>query len=117
MDLPCQPILRSLEPLPTLSGKTLILHFNFSLQIGALFGYILHHTRGQKLKLDLVVNLLFWQVTYLDLGSCHPYFPQASFLAAFAVVYGLYDLRTGGQTTLFMATAYNAFQVLLVSSL
>ena len=80
-------------------------------QIGALFGYILHHTRGQKLKLDLVVNLLFWQVTYLILGSCHPNFLQASFLAAFAVVYGLYDLRTGGQTTLFMATAYNAFQV------
>ena len=36
---------------------------------------------------------------------------QVSFLAAFAVVYGLYDLRCGDQTTLFMATAYNAFQV------
>lgn len=36
---------------------------------------------------------------------------QVSFLAAFAVVYGLYDMRCGDQTTLFMATAYNAFQV------
>ena len=36
---------------------------------------------------------------------------QISFLASFAVVYGLHDLRSGGQTTLFMATAYNALQV------
>ena len=36
---------------------------------------------------------------------------KASFLAAFAVVYGLHDLRSGGQMTLFMASAYNAFQV------
>ena len=38
---------------------------------------------------------------------------QVSFLAAFSVVYGLHDLRTGEPTTLFMATAYNAFQVRL----
>ena len=36
---------------------------------------------------------------------------KASFLAAFAVVYGLHDLRSGGQMTLFMSTVYNAFQV------
>ena len=37
--------------------------------------------------------------------------PQAAFLAAFAVVYGLYDIRISGQSTLFVSTVYNAFQV------
>jgi len=63
--------------------------------VGVVLGYILHHTRGKAVKVDPMVNMVLWQV---------------SFLAAFAVVYGLHDLRSGGKTTLFMATAYNAFQ-------
>ena len=30
--------------------------------VGALLGYILHHTRGQKMRLDRLVNLVVWQV-------------------------------------------------------
>ena len=76
-------------------------------------GYVLHHTRGRPVKVDQVVNLILWQVRETLKGGdkAYQYQNQVSFLAAFAVVYGLYDLRCGGQTTLFMATAYNAFQV------
>ena len=74
MDLPHQPVLCSLEPLPTLSGIIALFYsLQIPSQIGALLGYILHHTRGQKIKLDLVVNLLFWQVNYMILNSIHPY--------------------------------------------
>ena len=30
--------------------------------VGALLGYVLHHTRGQKIRLDRFVNLVVWQV-------------------------------------------------------
>lgn len=79
--------------------------------MGALLGYVLHHTRGTKVKIDLVVNTLLWQVTKHHLAHAH--YVQAAFLAACAVVYGLYDLKVSQppQMTLFAATAYNAFQV------
>ena len=76
-------------------------------QVGEFLGYILHHTRGKAVKVDHVIKLVLWQVVLLPLSKT---FPLVSFLAAFAVVYGLYGLRQGKTTTLFIATAYNAFQ-------
>ena len=76
-------------------------------QVGVFLGYILHHTREEAVKVDHVIKLVLWQVVLLPLSKT---FPLVSFLAAFAVVYGLYGLRKGEATTLFIATAYNAFQ-------
>ena len=28
--------------------------------VGALLGYVLHHTRGQKMRIDRLVNLVVW---------------------------------------------------------
>ena len=58
-------------------------------------------------------DMIFIQIRIQRASSCATYNDQVSFLAAFAVVYGLHDLRSGGKTTLLMATAYNAFQVSL----
>ena len=63
--------------------------------IGIGLGYLLHHLRGQKVVLRRDVNIFGWEV---------------AFLAGFAVVYGLYDVRKTHQTTLFAATMYNTFQ-------
>ena len=57
--------------------------------------------------------MIISQIRIQGPSSCATNDNQVSFLAAFAVVYGLHDLRSGGKTTLFMATAYNAFQVSL----
>ena len=78
-------------------------------KVGVLLGYLLHHTRGKAVKVDPVVNLVLWQVNKFEVKV--KVLKKISFLASFAVVYGLHDLRSGGQTTLFMATAYNALQV------
>ena len=58
-------------------------------QVGEFLGYILHHTRGKAVKVDHVIKLVLWQVVLLPLSKT---FPLVSFLAAFAVVYGLYGL-------------------------
>ena len=63
--------------------------------VGILLGYILHHTRGKAVSINEVVNIIMWQV---------------AFLSAFAVVYGLYDMRVTSEITLFSATMYNTFQ-------
>ena len=63
--------------------------------IGIVLGYVLHHTRGKQIEINQVLNILAWQV---------------AFLAAFAVVYGLYDTHVTGTITLFAATMYNTFQ-------
>ena len=62
--------------------------------IGILLGYILHHMRGKPVKLRKDLNIFGW---------------EASFLAAFAVVYGLYNARKTHEMTLFWSTMYNTF--------
>jgi len=62
--------------------------------VGILLGYILHKTRGKKLQIDPRINLFCW---------------QAAFLAAFAVVYGLYDQHERPLTKLEIAL-YNGLQ-------
>lgn len=63
--------------------------------VGILLGYILHHTKGRQVRINEAVNILLW---------------QASFLGAFAVVYGLHEARSTGEISLFSATMYNSFQ-------
>ena len=63
--------------------------------VGILLGYILHHTRGKKVVINEVSNIILWQV---------------AFLSAFAVVYGLHDAKVTQHVTLFSATMYNTFQ-------
>ena len=63
--------------------------------IGIIVGYCLHHTRGKTFQINGVLNIILWQV---------------AFLAAFAVVYGLYDTKVTNYITLFEATFYNTFQ-------
>lgn len=62
--------------------------------VGILLGYILHHTREKQVKINNAANILLW---------------QAAFLAGFAVVYGLYGVRTQTMTH-FSASIYNSFQ-------
>ena len=40
--------------------------FIFATKVGALLGYILHHTRGKAVKVDPMVNMVLWQVTKLN---------------------------------------------------
>ena len=40
--------------------------FIFAPKVGALLGYILHHTRGKAVKVDPMVNMVLWQVTKLN---------------------------------------------------
>ena len=63
--------------------------------VGIMLGYILHHLRGQPVKMRKEVNIFMW---------------EAAFLTGFAVVYGLYDFRKTHQMSLFVATMYNTFQ-------
>ena len=63
--------------------------------IGILLGYILHHLRGKPVKIRKDVNIFVW---------------EAAFLAAFAVVYGLYNTKKTNEITLFWSTMYNTFQ-------
>ena len=63
--------------------------------VGILLGYILHHTRGKQLIINEQLNIVVWQI---------------AFLAAFAIVYGLYDARVSMSGTLLAATLYNTFQ-------
>ena len=41
-----------------------------------LLGYILHHTRGQAVRVDPVVNLVLWQVVFLTLSKLHLRLPS-----------------------------------------
>ena len=62
--------------------------------VGLMLGYILHLTKGKKVKIDLKLNLLCW---------------QAAFLAAFAVVYGNYDVYAR-PLSMVEIVLYNGFQ-------
>lgn len=63
--------------------------------VGILLGYILHHTRGKKVIINEQLNIIVWQM---------------AFLAAFSIIYGLYNARVSMNGTLLAATFYNTFQ-------
>ena len=63
MDLPPWTLLCPLESLPTIFGNHLFqAEDNLYPQVGVFLGYVLHHTRGRRVKVDQVVNLMLWQV-------------------------------------------------------
>ena len=113
MDLPRWTLLCSLESLPTIFGNHLLSCRAQFVSLGWSISWICStpypwkacqsESSGQPYTLAGEEELK--NEDMLSFSN------QVSFLAAFAVVYGLYDLRCGDQTTLFMATAYNAFQV------